>query len=1399
MANGGVLPKLMLNGNNAVESWKQWLNSFQIYLVATETNKKEERIQIAQLLHFAGPEAQKIYSTFKFNAEEQDKLDAVIKKFDNHFAPRQNKTFLRYKFFTTKQTENMSLEEFVTELKKQAQACEFGQLHDELIKLTLICGTNNEEIRRRLLQEDDADLEKAIKLAAIIEQSKKEANKISTANNSDKEEVDRVTATRSRPQSPGPRGWRGRSQSRGRRYEANGKHPPPARSKSRGRNSNNFVQFCSRCGLSHYYNKCPAYQKTCGRCRQLNHFASMCRNKNKVNSINVADSVENNVLYVGSINNDNILNVQSANAWVSDLKINGKNVTFKLDTGAMANVLSIKHFLDLKLPISLIQPTKITLKSYTGDVLPLLGQCELECEYLDNKYMLRFHVINDLNDALLGLRSCMDLNLITKNLSAPQAPPETVRVASVKEDQNKDIVNSHRDVFGGIGCINPPYHIQLIENAQSVISPIRRVPFALLDKLKETLAILENQNIIKKVEGPSDWVHPLVLVKKSDDSLRVCLDPLHLNRAIKREHCKLLTLEEIACNLKDAKYFSKLDASQAFYQIPLDDASSRLCTVGTPFGRYRFLRLPYGVKCAPEVFNERFRQIFDLQNVAVYIDDIILWGKTKDEHDIILKKVLDIARQNNVKFNLTKCKFGVSQIMFMGHVITADGISIDSDRVKAIREFPEPKCKKDLQRLLGVVNYLSKYIPNFSEQTKPLRDLLKKETHFAWEQHHENAFDKIKDCLLNSPVLRFFDPKKEIVVSVDASQNGLGACLMQDNQPIYYASKALTPSQTQQPQITKELLAIWFGLSKFHDYVFARHVIVETDHKPLLTLMKKPLNSTPARLQRILLSLQKYQFTLIYKKGKDLVIADTLSRACLPGTADNEFENNDQICVVAEPHVSDEVMQKIKTETEKDTELQYLKAVILNGWPKNNKSLNNFVRPYVRYKSELTIEDEIIYKGNSCVIPTKLRKMILEKVHYSHLGYNKCVKLAQESVFWPTIKNEIKQMIDRCAVCQKYAPTQKSEPLKSHEILPTPWAKIGCDLFELRGIHYLIVVDYYSKFIEVEKLRSTSSYSVINIFKPMFARFGVPNVVITDGGTQFTSREFQEFAKQWQFEHKVSSPTHSQSNGMAERHVQVAKNLIKKAIESNRDIHLALLQLRNTPIFGINSPFEILMSRAARNPLLPYKNCKLKPHVINQKEYQKYLQDNQSKQAKYYNIRKNANPLSALQNNTRVLIQLKPGEVWHTGTIIKRLGDRRYKVFVDNKGPFIRNRKFLKPSSLKSHENVTSFTGKQLRWSDQLISEKKEEYIVKNKNNISTSLELPRLELSHLNELSKNSINNETIDNAITIQPSTSTGITDSNRHIILGNSETLNTCNNSENYISRYGRICKPVKNYVN
>lgn len=372
----------------------------------------------------------------------------------------------------------MTTEQFITELRKQAKMCKFDELNDDLIKLMLICGTRNQEVRHRLLEEDNINLEKAIKLAAVIEESKMQVKSMHHPTGEATSSVDRVTSNpRTDQVAKVPTRWSRTRSKTPQRY----RH----RSKSQGRRQH-MITNCNRCGLSHEINKCPAYNKICNKCKTLNHFANVCKAPKQVNIVNENDD-ENEVIYISCVKNS--FKTTNNLSWTTNLKINDKTVSFKLDTGAMANIISIKIFDELSIPVAQIIPTKTILKSYTGNVLPILGKCQLKCEYNNENYTVEFYVVSNTAESLLGLRTCIDLNIVSKN--EPEIP-----INKVTNHNSSDITEWFGDVFSGIGCINPPYNIKLENNAVPVITPIRKVPFALLDKLKETLKSLEKLQII---------------------------------------------------------------------------------------------------------------------------------------------------------------------------------------------------------------------------------------------------------------------------------------------------------------------------------------------------------------------------------------------------------------------------------------------------------------------------------------------------------------------------------------------------------------------------------------------------------------------------------------------------------------------------------------------------------------------------------------------------------------------------------------------------------------------------------------------------------------------------------------------------------------------------------------
>ncbi len=387
---------------------------------------------------------------------------------------------------------------------------------------------------------------------------------------------------------------------------------------------------------------------------------------------------------------------------------------------------------------------------------------------------------------------------------------------------------------------------------------------------------------IAKVDQPTEWVSSMVTVVRNG-KIRICIDPSDLNKAIKREHYPMRTIEEVVSAILGAKVFSVLDAKSGFLQIELDEASSLLTTFNTPIGRFRWLRLPFGLKCSPEIFQRIMDEMLEGISGAISImDDILIAAPTEKEHDVILHKVIQRATSYNLSLNFDKCHIKQSAVPYVGHLITAEGLKADPAKIEAVKSMPAPINKDGVRRFLGFVTYLSKFLPNLSEVDAPLRQLLKTDVKYVWQPAQQQAFDKLKDLCTQSPVLKFFDPSKSVEIFCDASSSGLGAVLLQDDHPVAFSSRSLTDTETRYSQIEKEMLSIVHACTKFHNFIFGNHVTVYNDHKPLEDIFKKALLSTPMRIQRMCLRLQWYDLTVRYRRGKDMELPDTLSRAQLP-------------------------------------------------------------------------------------------------------------------------------------------------------------------------------------------------------------------------------------------------------------------------------------------------------------------------------------------------------------------------------------------------------------------------------------------------------------------------------------------------------------------------------------
>ena len=384
------------------------------------------------------------------------------------------------------------------------------------------------------------------------------------------------------------------------------------------------------------------------------------------------------------------------------------------------------------------------------------------------------------------------------------------------------------------------------------------------------------------------------------------------------------------------------------------------------------------------------------------------------------------------------------------------------------------------------------------------------------------------------------------------------------------------------------MLAIVFGLEKFHQFTYGRFVTVESDHKPLESIAKKPMQSAP---KRMLLRLSKYDAKILYKPGKSMLLADTLSRAYLSGAEEEQppevlqfYEELDAVRMVDMLPVKDTTKAEIRRETASDSVLLQLKETVLQGWPSSRNGLKPELKPYYQVQSEIVIDNDLLFRGNRLIIPTAMRKAMLERIHSSHLGVNGCLRRARDSLYWPGMTADVQQKIVTCEVCRSFEQKQQKEPLSQHDVPSRPRAKLGADLFQFEGDDYLATTDYFSNFVEVKK---TTSESVIRALKYQFARHGIPDVLIMDNGPQFTSEKFGNFVKDWQFQHTTSSPGYPQSNGKAENAVKTVKSLMRKSLRAGTDPFLALLAFRNTPTEGVDtSPAQRLFSRRTKT-LLP--------------------------------------------------------------------------------------------------------------------------------------------------------------------------------------------------------------------
>ena len=640
------------------------------------------------------------------------------------------------------------------------------------------------------------------------------------------------------------------------------------------------------------------------------------------------------------------------------------------------------------------------------------------------------------------------------------------------------LLNSHNDMFatnsGELGLTSVSEHKIETQDAVPIKQLPRRLPNALRPVVQEQVSeMLENQ-VIKPSNSP--WASPIVLVRKKDGDWRFCIDFRKLYEVTVKDAFPLPQVADLVDSLSGHRYFSTLDLASGYWQVPMEESSQEKTAFVIPGrGHFEFLRMPFGLTNAVPTFQRLMSVVLEgllPLRCLVYLDDVLVIGRSFEQHLENLEAVLEAICKAGLKLKPSKCHFAQSSVDFLGFTISDSGLAPDSKKVEAISRYPTPKDLTELRRFLGMASYYRRFISGFSDIASPLNRLTQKDMPFVWDENCENAFQTIKEQLMSSPVLAFPEPNGDYILYTDASDVGVGAVLVHEDEGgeervISYASKAFSGSEKNWTTTEKEAYAVVWALQYFHPYVYGRKVVIYTDHKALKWL--KNVKHPNGKLARWILKLEEYDYTIEHKPGNMMQHADALSRAPV---------NNIRISTLS--------WTELEETQNLDDDILLVRRWVLNGLrpdakPKDTspmlKAMYNVFESLVVEKNVLCRKwiDEDGKETLQIVVPKLASPAILKDAHQQvgHLGIAKTFEMIQRGFYWPGFYKDVETFCKSCEICarNKVVPRSRS-PMKPIDIVSVPFYMIGVDLIgplklTRQGNKYILsIIDYYTKYAE---------------------------------------------------------------------------------------------------------------------------------------------------------------------------------------------------------------------------------------------------------------------------------------------------------------------------------------------
>ena len=882
----------------------------------------------------------------------------------------------------------------------------------------------------------------------------------------------------------------------------------------------------------------------------------------------------------GRINNVNIIN--GPQPFLHRFYINGSEVVLEIDSGAAASLLSETCFNKFGV---LLSEASMQLHSYGSVAIPVLGEAKLDVVYGPKRVMHNFFIIKGNSDNLCGRDLMEKLGFKLKGTS------KELRVI-------KKVITTHElienyEVKKGAPIRGFKAQISLKENAVPKVFKARKVPAAYEPLVKEALNDMVKQGYIEAIKY-SNYAAPIVPVLKKNGSMRICADFKYLNSQLNIEKYPLPTLEEILSLVGANTVFGKLDLENAYAQVCIEDYQN-LLVITTPQGLYKYLRLPYGLASSPGIFQRYVSQLLaNVEGVKVFLDDILICANSKAQFRERLIQVLSILKAENVSLNKTKCETEKDSLEFLGYVISKDGLKASQNKVKAMVEAPEPTNLTELRSFIGMVTYYSRFIPNFATVMAPLYELTKKGVDFAWSEHCVRAFHKIKDLLGKSQALTAFTGHHKLILETDGSPIGAGAVLLQvENgieKPIAFASRKLSGAELNYSQIDREALSAVFGCLKFKYFLLGRNFDLRVDHKPLLGLFGKgkrvPVNAN-ARVQRWALLLSQFSYDMYHKSGASNVVADMLSR--LPIKDGPVVPTPIEYIKLIDTVDSVVSFKNLQKESINDPEINSLMKKLRFGW----KTGSGDCREFAPYKHDLSLYNGVVLYNNRVLVPANLRKNTLKVLHMGHNGIVAMKVEARTRVWWPGINQDIEEVTKGCPECSG---NFKSKPgqYMSWPFPRKPWSRLAIDYCgPIDGKMFLIIVDAYTKFIDVHYTKSATSLATIECLRKSFANFGIPDVIVSDNASYFVSEEIKQFYARNGIRLVNPAPFNPSSNGLAERGVRTFKEGLKKFAKGSLNTRVSkFLYHYRRATYSVTkvSPAQLMFNRAFKFPLVSRLN-----------------------------------------------------------------------------------------------------------------------------------------------------------------------------------------------------------------